>query len=287
MVSGALLLPIKNSSIHIFIKKRVSKVGIPLLVWSIVYAIVLWLFDGKSLNDALIKLAQTPFKPISGPLWFVYTIIGLYLFSPIISPWLKQATKSDLQYYLLFWGVTLFLPYMNKFIPDVYNIKGTITSVFFHFSGFLGYYLLGYYLCRFPLLITKVKHWLCYGLILLMCGMFPFIFYFFDNINNPLWLQYLTINVALMCAAIFIFAQRILIKNKIVLNVLINVSKMSFGIYLIHLLILRILKPWFSNMDYIPNVIQIPLMALIGLVISYAIIKMISFSPKSKWLIGV
>ncbi len=288
MVSGALLLPVKDPSIYIFIKNRLSKVGIPLLAWSIVYAITHWLLDGKSLGDVLITLARAPFQQISAHLWFVYSLVGLYLFSPIISPWLRQATKSDLRYYLLFWCITLTLPYMNKFIPNVYNINGAITSTFFQFSGFLGYYLLGYYLCRFPPLLTKVKHWLCYGLILLMCGIFPFIFYFFDNINNPLWLQYLTINIAVMSAVIFIFLQRILIKNKLLSNVLIDISKMSYGIYLIHLLILtEVVRPWFDSMYYMPNYILRPLMAFVVLLISYAIIKLISFLPKSKWLIGV
>ena len=288
MVSGALLLPIKDPSVHVFIKKRLSKVGIPLLLWSIVYALAEWLLDGRPPAHFVTELAYAPIKPVSGHLWFVYTLAGLYLFSPIISPWLKQAKKSDLRCYLVLWSITLCLPYMNKFIPDAYNIEGTVSSTFFHFSGYLGYYLLGYYLCKFPLSITKTKHWLCLGSILLLCGTFPFIFYFFNNINNPLWLQYLTINVAAMSAVIFILVQKIQIKNEFLSNTLLDISKMSFGIYLIHLLIIfYVLRPWFDRMHYIPNVVQIPLMALVGLSISYAIVRMISFFPKSKWWIGV
>ena len=86
MVSGYLLLPIKHGS-ESFLRKRLGKVMGPTLFWSFFYiAANLIKGDGK---DSLVKeLLSIPFSAQGNPvLWFMYTLIGLYLLAPIISHW--------------------------------------------------------------------------------------------------------------------------------------------------------------------------------------------------------
>ena len=53
------------------------------------------------------------------PLWYLYMLIGLYLIMPLISPLLRAASRNELRAVLRIWGVTLFLPYLRLFAPQL------------------------------------------------------------------------------------------------------------------------------------------------------------------------
>ena len=94
MVSGALLLPTEDNGID-FMKKRLSKVLIPLLVWTVVGIVMDGLSNGFGSSLHLIqKICSIPFSTQGhGVLWFMYVLIGLYLITPIISPWDRQKAR--------------------------------------------------------------------------------------------------------------------------------------------------------------------------------------------------
>lgn len=48
-------------------------------------------------------------------LWYIYMLIGLYLYLPILSAWLQQASEKSLRLFLLLWGVTLLVPYLTQY----------------------------------------------------------------------------------------------------------------------------------------------------------------------------
>lgn len=96
MVSGALLLPspiytrYTNASAEnltlTFLKKRLKKVLLPTLVWTSFY-IAVKVCDGELKGHELLRsVISIPFSAQGhGVLWFMYTLIGLYLVTPIIS----------------------------------------------------------------------------------------------------------------------------------------------------------------------------------------------------------
>ena len=290
MISGALLLPVRDTSTKLFYIKRLSKVGFPLIVWSIFYILVSASNNDMTFNYFLNKLIIIPFAPIKGVLWFVYTLVGLYFISPIITPWLKKASQKELLFVLFLWMITLFLPYISIFLPGAYNVNGSITNSLFYFSGYIGYFLLGYYLRTYPFKFSSKN--LTLGLLsFLLVGVFIPIYFYInpsDRVDNSLIFNYLVINIALMSSIIFITIQKINFSINFLNKILVEVSKMSFGIYLLHIFILKdVVGHWF-NMIYIINpAFQIPLMAFITLTLSYIIIKIISFLPGSKYIIGI
>lgn len=84
MVSGALLMPVKMDYFT-FIRKRLSKVVIPTLAWTALYLLLRVYFSESELNIVR-ALASVPFSAQGeGVLWFMYTLIGLYLLAPILS----------------------------------------------------------------------------------------------------------------------------------------------------------------------------------------------------------
>ena len=84
MVSGALLLPVRTGA-SIFLKRRFGKILFPTLFWSLFYLGCNTLMRDESI-DWLRTLGSLPFSPQGNPvLWFMYTLMGLYLLAPVLS----------------------------------------------------------------------------------------------------------------------------------------------------------------------------------------------------------
>lgn len=84
-------------------------------------------------------------------LWFLYVIIAIYLILPVLKVYIAGASQKNLQYYLLLcFIVTSVFSYISKFHEITVDIKVEAAT------GYIGYFLLGYYLHRYGLSkITK------------------------------------------------------------------------------------------------------------------------------------
>lgn len=91
MISGALLLGNKLST-KVFLKRRFSKVLFPTLFWTVFYMVVAYVKAPIPLDVLVRKVLSIPFSAQGhGVLWFMYTLAGLYLLTPILSHWLESA----------------------------------------------------------------------------------------------------------------------------------------------------------------------------------------------------
>lgn len=271
-ISGALLLPVKNST-GAFIKKRLNKILIPTLIWSVVYMILR--------NDLTLRnLAEGIFHPVgSGILWFIYTIAGLYLISPVISPWLEKASQKVVGFYLLLWALTLCFPIISNWL----NPNQTYSGWGYYLSGYMGYFILGFYLRKYGISI-KVAALLYAALLCLMIfckTQFPqFILY------DGSW--YLSIfgavSVIFYWVLLKFIATKCLLKSNEYKYITL-ISNLIFGIYFIHIGLVNYVTPVIniSGLSYLPNyIIKVLATFLIALFIS----RLISFLPFSDWLIG-
>ncbi len=165
MVSGALLLPVKTDYFP-FLKRRLSRVVIPTLVWTGIY-LALNIYNSQSEINILQVVASVPFSAQgNGVLWFIYTLIGLYFLAPILSCWVKCATDKELKFVLLLWAVTLCNPLLSSYV----NLNYNTTGIFYYFTGYAGYFLLGYALNsgRLQLNISAPLFIACSGLSLFL-----------------------------------------------------------------------------------------------------------------------
>jgi surface polysaccharide O-acyltransferase-like enzyme len=84
MITGALLLP-QTITLKSFLQKRVKRIFIPFLFWSVVY--IYFTLDDYSNDLTLFFVLKTVTAKLlygaSDHLWYIYMIIGLYLFVPI------------------------------------------------------------------------------------------------------------------------------------------------------------------------------------------------------------
>ena len=211
-----------------------------------------------------------------GVLWFMYTLIGLYLLTPILSKWLKKASKREIEFYLLLWAVTLIYPYLKL----VLKINESDTGILYYFAGYAGYYLLGYYLYAY----YRYKVWHVIAA-LAVYVMIPLILYggaFEFDFYSMLW--YLSLPVAAMAFVWFVLINKLPDFQSLSLG---QASKLSFGVYFVHIFILREVLWHLDMICDLPGVVQIVVLAMSTLVISYFVSWLISKLPFSKYIIGV
>lgn len=287
MVSGALLLPVELST-RDFLMKRLSKMLYPTLCWSLFYIgcnVVKGATDGAGVLTSLLALPFT--AQGHGVLWFMYTLIGLYLLAPVVSPWLKLINERTLRFYLLLWGVTLCVPFLSL----AFNIQINAEYMLFYFSGYAGYFLLGYYLHTYVKNLSGgVKKTCLFSVLGVLVVLVPPVlcklFHWEVDFYSLFW--YLSIGVATMCLFWFVLLRcfHLLNQSNRLTLALAELSKMSFGIYLVHIFIMRDILWHWSFMASLSVWIQIPVCSVLTLALSYGVVKLISKLPFSKYIIG-
>ncbi len=109
MLSGALLLqPAKlNEPIRVFLKKRLSRIGLAFVFWSAIY--LAWGFYVTQHPITLANIGQgILYGLFSGSyyqFWFIYLIIGLYLITPVLRVIVANGSDTNskvLDYSLVF-----------------------------------------------------------------------------------------------------------------------------------------------------------------------------------------
>lgn len=288
MVSGTLLLPVKSDFLT-FIRKRFNKIIVPTVLWSLIY-IGLKLYNNTPTINLWQSLASIPFSNQEGVLWFMYTLAGLYLVAPILSAWLEKASKKEIEIILWLWCISLCYP-----IFDILLITNNSPSgVLYYFTGYLGYFVLGYYLKRYPQSISLLSVWLIalFGVVSLAILKYRHI-----SVDFPRLFGYLSIFIAALTIAIWKTINSLfkMVSSDIVVpmgkNVLLKLcselSNVTFGVYLVHFLILR---EFIWRWGWIASITNYPLQCLtiatLTILLSITICLILSRVPKSEWLIG-
>lgn len=324
MMTGLLLLPIKQQPIGIFYKKRIYRVLFPFLIWSVLYSMFPWFtgllglpkeiigdffcytqgHESQSLVDSLKDVAMIPFNfsHKENHMWYIYLLIGLYLYMPFFSAWVEKASQKTKQIFLFIWIISLFIPYLREYVANLLfdrsgYVFGTDTwnefSMFYYFAGFNGYLLLGHY-------VKQGNHWSLLKTFLICAAMFAVGFYvtytgFSTTAANPnatetemeLYFTFCSPNVLLMTLAAFLFMQKVVVTTPMVVRALSNMTKCGFGIYMVHYLVVG---PFFLLMgpSAIPIPLQVPLMAVGIFVCSWAFTALIYklMPKKAHYLMG-
>ena len=112
MASSFLLVPLTTGATTFF-KRRFSRVLVPFIVWSLLYAVVPVL-TGSISGDIWQRVTTIHYTANidSGHLWFIYMLIGVYLVMPVISPWINQVSKRGEEMFLAIWFLSTFTGYM-------------------------------------------------------------------------------------------------------------------------------------------------------------------------------
>ncbi|OXB07623.1 acyltransferase [Flavobacterium pectinovorum] len=286
MISGALLLN-KEYEFRTFFIKRFIRIGLPFLFWSIcyvLYSIFIKTDDYKKLHffGIIKKLIRSVYFGSAYHLWYVYMLFGLILIIPILNVWISKAKKSEIHYFLLLWSITLLFKNFG-----FENYKPAIDLSYF--SGYVGYLVLGYYLSVIE--IKNIKKWRIIAILVFILGSLITFFstYWFSvskgKIDSSLY-DFFSFNVLLASIGIFIFFRLSNFLNSKTNVVLVQISNLSYGIYLIHVLVLSILDSFGINASFINPVIGTPITVFLCLSISTLIIKIINTNKTGSYISG-
>lgn len=281
MISGRFLLdPLRQVSL-LKIRNKGVHIIIAFVFWSSIYTILNLcrvIMEGDSiagnLNWIIIEFFSGEYH-----MWFLYAILGLYLVTPLLRKIMQN--KLLIKYFLVLFFIFGLIWPMAQQIPKIriLFINAETEMAFSMTTGYVGYYVLGYYLYKYSM--SKKKK-----MIILGVGAFAAIFSVMSTLIIS-WKTgkayeglalYLTPNVAATSIAIYIAVLKIFKTCKIKKTVAI-ISKYSFGCYLAHPLFLWI----FEWIGFVPSifypVISIPLISICALILSIALSILVDKIP--------
>lgn len=291
MISAYLLVPVQGD-VSSFFKRRLIRVVIPFIIWSILYATLPYIWGGMKSSDVMTSLVHLiyNFNDASGHMWFVYMLIGLYFFMPVISPWLEKVDKRYELWFISLWFISSFFPYIRTAVGYVYGeCYWNEYNMLWYFSGFLGYLVLAHYI-RHHLKWKKAKKILI-GTLLYVIGYFITASIWYNRIPTAETLQQLelswrfcTPNVIIMSFGAFIIIQAIFSGRSSENKIVKEISNLSYGIYLMHIFILGAVYSLLGGL--FPTHITILLIGVLTFISSCLISKVLSYLPLNKYIIG-
>lgn len=316
MITGALMFPVRQS-MGAFYKKRILRVLWPFLIWSVLYYLFPWITgllgldksivytcfiwaesDSQSFQSSLANILRIPytFSFIAQHMWYIYMLIGLYLYMPIFSAWVERATKRQMQVVLGLWGLSTFLPYFHQFVSTY--AFGTCTwnsfGIFYYFAGFNGYLLLGHYL-RYHVNWSWSRTWPV-ALVLLVAGFlvtylgYGYIMSLPDKTPEmiELFWTYNTINVACMSAAWFLLLKHVSLPAESKAGrMLANLTFCGFGIYMVHYFFVGLCYQIIQTFA-LPVCLRIPASALLIFAFSWILVSVVkkAMGRRAVYLMG-
>lgn len=316
MLTGALLLPVRTGA-GVFYRKRIPRVLFPFLIWSALYYFMPWLTglagmdksvvyrlfawaetDDQTLGRALSLIVRIPyhFSFLACHVWYIYVLIGLYLYLPVFSAWVEKATRRQKEWFLGIWGVSLLLPYVTEFVERYAfgTCEWNSFGLFYYFAGFNGYLLLGHYLHTYVRwsvtrrVAVSLPLW-AVGYIVSLSG-YQYIMSLETQTPEQveLFWTYCTPNVAMMAVAWFVTLYAVVPKAEgWVARWLSNLTRCGFGMYMIHYFFIY-LGFCVSNALELPSCLRIPCSALVILACAWSLTALAKrlTGDKSVWLLG-
>lgn len=243
MISGAVLLEKKNESVEVVWKKRIVRIVQRFTFWSGVYAIVelfKWLHNGYLVG---VSIKSTIIHFINGHyhLWFLLALVGIYACLPIIRRITVDVSLSKYCLMLLL-ASNCILPIVNDLFLSRYGISSISTVFEVLPGGYLVYFVLGWYLNTLDTRKIRIFNvlWVLIGaaLVTVFCG------YRFNTKESitAFW-EYRSINILFMSSALFLLVKMLSEKMRVsdrIQGIVGYFGRRSFGVYLIHVLVMDV-----------------------------------------------
>ncbi|MBN8217802.1 MAG: acyltransferase family protein [Spirochaetes bacterium] len=277
MVSGTLLLGPRDEPVGAFLKRRLTKIAIPFGFWSLFYIAWRTVFRGEW--PAFSDFASVLWQPAHYHLWFFYSILGLYLITPLLRSFLRD--KGG-RYLAGLWLLTIPLVFaLQTFSPF------RLESNFRVLPTYLGYFV-GGYLLKDVLLAPGQTKWALFALLagwaataagnhtLAFIHPIPESGYFTD---------FLSLNVLVMGVAAFLLLRKLGEwmgkQSGPGLSAVRLVADCGLGIYVIHPAILDGLRlPGLGiSAFFVHPLLGIPLTFGLALILSVGIVSLIKRVP--------
>ncbi|OOY33617.1 hypothetical protein BMI88_01600 [Thioclava sp. F36-6] len=283
MVSGALLLQQEDKgTLSAFYQRRLKRIAIPLLVWTIAFLVYgdlkLTLGDKAFSFNENLKLIASGIPYFH--LWFLYMIAPLYLFTPFIKRLISACPRNELW---LLAAITFLIAALSEIID---NYQGNGPGFFgAWFLMYLPYFLSGYLIYTESSFHSQEK--LLWATILGMSVTATVAAVYIVAVRHGLdtglyFYSYLSITVIPMSFSIFALLARA--KNDFVHEKeLRNFSNLTLGIYLIHPVFLDLFQSLLKGL--LPPAFNIPVKAILVFLASALVALALSRIPYLRRII--
>ncbi|MEK5081141.1 acyltransferase [Solibacillus sp. FSL W7-1436] len=272
MVSGALMLN-KNYNFKKHIKKIIT-ISILTVIWAVLTLIVLMPIFGDEYNLSEFLKALWTWKPDRiNHLWYLPTLVIVFLLFPLIKEAYDKQNKKVLYYFLT---VVFIFTFGNVLLNNLANIAEWVLGVnyltgnfnFFNiFNLFKGFYAFAivYFIVGGLLLISlknKVIKFRGISIVAVLIIALTLLFlygivmslsngFYFDTV----WEGYDTIMTLAVALSIFLLASKINIKNKTIAKLIKIIGSNTLGIYFIHVIIGAFFEKYYRLLPFNQNII--------------------------------
>lgn len=294
MITGALLLPVKMTGRR-FVKRRLTVVLPPLVVWTVVYllehALLLHNFTPRLLTSIL-------FHPVEGLLWYVYVLAVIYVTLPLVSRCIDAIGKRGVEVILVLWVLSSFIPYQHGVFMEASQWSH---NMFGAFANYYGYVLLGYYMHRYGLpLFTRQHGWkwallLAFGIVVM-----PLFEFLVQGRFGISWQQHLdtitndiSANNIAMATLLFALVQRFAPEHydrqsrPMTSTWWPMLSRCTFGIYLSQMIVLRQivwpLTPWLGRTHWVVDSL---VSGVITFIVCFLLVFILRRLPLRRYIVG-
>ncbi len=289
MLSGALLLqPSKVEPIRVFLKKRAMRLGLPFIFWGAAY--FLWRFF---VNHEALTIDSIIQGILTGPyyhFWFLYMLTGLYLVTPVLRVVTANADRRILRYFLtvVFFGTGV--------VPLLVLASGFIIETkLFAITGWIGYFVLGYYL-----LTTRIRSRFLYALYIFgfvgtVVGTYA-VTAFEGGHTGLFFLDYLSSGTVIIAsAALFLILLKVSPSSLAMRfprgsRFLHFVGCSTLAVYLFHVMVLESLQKGYFGFQISVNtmnpILEIPLITTATFFICIGLVFILKRIPVVKRLVG-
>ncbi len=220
MISGALLLDRK------FDKKkyiqRIKKFVIIIIVWDVIYLVWEYLYLGVT-YDKLYKLLYEPYR---AHLWFLYTILLLYILQPLLRKILNKSNKTVKIILLVLWLTFSTLSLVNVFIANTFTV-----------FSYIGFFVLGKYLYDFIKSHDLRKYNVLLILVIIICNIASIALNYTYSLKYHMFYNFFfAYRVPFIMLSAFAFYILIIsnYKKDSISKTISTLSDLSLGVYLIH-----------------------------------------------------
>jgi len=278
LITGALLLSdSREFDGRYYIKRRLAKVVVPFIVWSVFYAFLSgWQPEGFELQTVQHLIVNSYQQETYYHLGFFYYFIPLYLIAPAFQFMIRSNQIQLLYVFVLLWLITSCL--------HLFAIDSIWSNQLWLYSGYLP---LGYILFK-QVSVSRCNIALIslFGVasVILTITMVTNLSLTADEYRVGRWLSYKTINTIVIAAMVFLLCRAIALRLPESLHSMVKSgSRYSLGIYLLHPLILWPVKV--LGWDDGNPVWMIPFWTLVAFLLALLASYLMCRSAKTRWLV--
>lgn len=284
MMSGYLLMTDERTAdINFLLKNRLPKLFCTLVAWTVIFSAWSSWVSNEDMSMFTSNLIDSLHTPVWVHLWYMYTLIGLYLISPILYAAIHSMTEPGRKYLLVLIMIICLQGFVTAAVPGRFRVDTQLefTKKLMFFNGHIISFIFGYYLGTMK---KRIHNALLIAAALLdtafitlgtwhettAAGEYSGIFQ--SQSSGP---------EIFLAACIFIFFKQNFNRDSHLRRTLSPLVSLSLGIYLVHNLILSYMHVYLWNGETAKHVL--PVTAAV-LVISYIIIKTIATIPGLSYI---